>query len=76
MKTFSRGPWDIVVMGDSRVLRGVSPGAMEAALPGCRVFNFAYNSGSLTPEMLLHSPRFTPVYSTGGVWIFRINPPS
>lgn len=32
--------------------------------------------GNLTPEILLRSQRFIPVYSTGGVWIFRINPPS
>jgi hypothetical protein len=57
IKTFARGPWDVVVMGDSRVLRGVSPTAMESVLPGCRVFNFAYNSGSLNPEMYRSAER-------------------
>lgn len=50
-KTWATGPWDVVVMGDSRVLRAVSPSAMAKALPGRRIFNFAYNSGGLNAEM-------------------------
>jgi hypothetical protein len=36
--------YDLVVCGDSRVLVGVSPAAMEGVLKGCRIVNFTFNS--------------------------------
>ena len=39
------GPqFDMVVAGDSRVYRGVSPAAMEAVLPGTRIANYAFSA--------------------------------
>ena len=59
--------FDAVVAGDSRVYRGVSPGAMETQLPGMRIANFGFSACALTrpyleaTEALLdpHSPRPT-----------------
>ena len=59
--------FDAVVAGDSRVYRGVSPGAMETQLPGMRIANFGFSSCALTKpyldavESLLdpHSPQPT-----------------
>lgn len=50
-KTFSPAKYQIVVMGDSRVYRGVSPEIMEKNLPGMKVLNFGYSNGGLNPEM-------------------------
>ena len=44
-------PCEIVFLGDSRVLRGVSPSAVAQVAVGARISNFAWNSGSLNPEM-------------------------
>jgi hypothetical protein len=46
------GAYDIVLVGDSRVNRGVSPAAMKAALPAKRIVNYAFTSIALTPEYL------------------------
>jgi len=56
-KTHSTHVHDIVVLGDSRVYRGVSPEAMAPLLPGYRIFNFGYSSGSLSPRMLSEAER-------------------
>ncbi|OPY10232.1 MAG: hypothetical protein A4E68_00006 [Syntrophaceae bacterium PtaB.Bin095] len=54
-KTHSKNTYDIVVLGDSRVYRGVSPETMKDVLPGYRIFNLGYSSGSLSPLMLAES---------------------
>lgn len=50
-KTHLRTDPDLIVIGDSRTLRGVSPSAMAEPLPQLRIFNFAYNAGGLNREM-------------------------
>lgn len=50
-KTFAPEDYDMVIMGDSRVYRGVSPETMETQLPGLKILNFAYSNGGLNPEM-------------------------
>ncbi|MDO9171518.1 MAG: hypothetical protein Q7W29_06775 [bacterium] len=50
-KTHLRTDPDLIVIGDSRTLRGVSPSAMAERLPQLRIFNFAYNAGGLNREM-------------------------
>jgi len=50
-KTFAPEKYEIVVMGDSRVYRGVSPEIMERNLPGMKVLNFGYSNGGLNAEM-------------------------
>lgn len=50
-KTFAPKAYDVVIMGDSRIYRGVSPLAIEKALPGLKVLNFGYSNGGLNPVM-------------------------
>ena len=50
-KTFAPARYDVVIMGDSRVYRGVSPAIMEAKLKPLKVLNFGYSNGGLNPEM-------------------------
>ncbi len=50
-KTFAQSRYDVVLMGDSRVYRGLSPEVMQDELPGLRILNFAYSNGGLNPTM-------------------------
>lgn len=50
-KTFAPAAYDIVIMGDSRVYRGLSPESMKTQLPGLKILNFAYSNGGLNPEL-------------------------
>lgn len=50
-KTFAPPKYNVVIMGDSRVYRAVSPEIMESHLPGLKVLNFAYSNGGLNPTM-------------------------
>jgi hypothetical protein len=57
LKTHNRSKFDIVLVGDSRVYRGLSPEAMEDVLAGCRIFNFGYSAGGLNPVILSEAER-------------------
>lgn len=50
-KTFAPSKYNIVLMGDSRTYRGVSPLLMEEELPGIKILNFGYSDGGLNPTM-------------------------
>ena len=50
-KTFAPPNYNVVIMGDSRVYRGVSPEIIEMRLPGLKVLNFAFSNGGLNPTM-------------------------
>lgn len=50
-KTFAPAVYDIVIMGDSRIYRGVSPAEMEKQLPGKKILNFGYSNGGLNTDM-------------------------
>lgn len=52
LKTHNNDLQDIIILGDSRVYRGVSPEFMRKNLPGHRILNFGYSSGSLDERML------------------------
>jgi len=51
VKTHFSGPCDMMLLGDSRLYRAVSPAAMQTVLPGYRILNFGYSSGGLNPIM-------------------------
>ena len=50
-KTFAPAKYNVVLMGDSRVYRGLSPEIIELHLPGLKVLNFAYSNGGLNQTM-------------------------
>jgi hypothetical protein len=45
MKAQGMSRYDMILMGDSRVYRGLSPQAMEEVLPGERILNFGFSGG-------------------------------
>ncbi len=51
LKTHGKARFDMILMGDSRVYRGLSPQAMESVLAGTRILNFGYSGGGLDPVM-------------------------
>jgi hypothetical protein len=57
-RKYAAGPeHDVVVGGDSRVLRGVAPEEMQAVLgPGVRIANFSYQGTGLTSAYLGRLP--------------------
>lgn len=44
--------YDIVIVGDSRVYRGVSPEVMERIITRARIFNFGFSSAQLETTLL------------------------
>lgn len=50
-KVFASSEYDIVIVGDSRIYRGVSPEEMQSILTGYRILNFGFSSGGLNPEI-------------------------
>jgi hypothetical protein len=50
-KTHYRPAYDVVMMGDSRMYRGLSPWVMSCVLPGWRILNFGYSYGGLNSVM-------------------------
>lgn len=50
-KTFAPSNKTIVLMGDSRVYRGLSPDIMQKELPTFKILNFGFSNGGLNPTM-------------------------
>ena len=50
-KTHQGPDYTAVIIGDSRALRGVSPGEMSAELDGTKIFNFSFHAGGMNKEM-------------------------
>ena len=50
-KTLSNQKYNVVLMGDSRVYRSLSPELMRTHLPDQKILNFAYSNGGLNPTM-------------------------
>ncbi|NOZ46835.1 MAG: hypothetical protein GXO79_08630 [Chlorobi bacterium] len=47
LKTYTKTKHNLIILGDSRAYRGVSPEAMHKILPGIDIFNFGFSSGRL-----------------------------
>lgn len=52
LKTHSEKKYSLLLCGDSRTYRGMSPQAMKKVLPDFSIYNFGYSSGSFSPFML------------------------
>lgn len=51
-KTHAPQHYDIVVIGDSRIYRGISPEAIASAVQGAEVLNFGYSSAGFSNRYL------------------------
>jgi hypothetical protein len=52
-KAFRARTCDMILAGDSRVMKGISPAAMEKVLPSMKIYNFGFDHNAYTREYLL-----------------------
>jgi hypothetical protein len=52
-KAFHAWTCDMILAGDSRVLKGISPAAMEKVMPSTRIYNFGFDHNAYTKKYLL-----------------------
>lgn len=50
-KVHTKKKFNMLVLGDSRVYRGVSPEAMNKIIPNIKILNFGFSSGILNKEL-------------------------
>lgn len=50
-KAIAKPKYDIIVMGDSRVVNGISTEVFDSVLPGFRSLNFGFSNGGLNSQM-------------------------
>jgi hypothetical protein len=75
-KTFAPSVYDIVIMGDSRIYRGISPEIMEKILPGKKILNFGYSDGGLNPGMFEAAEKKLSAKSQGSLIVLGVTPNS
>lgn len=51
-KTHTRERFDIVLIGDSRLYRGVAPSVMRSVFPNMKILNFGYSSAGMSGQLL------------------------
>jgi hypothetical protein len=74
LKTHGKARFDMILMGDSRVYRGLSPEAMETILSNYRIFNFGYSGGGLDPMMYAAAERRLDPRSDHKSIVFGVTP--
>jgi hypothetical protein len=75
-KTFAPAVYDIVIMGDSRIYRGISPEIMEKILPEKNILNFGYSDGGLNPDMFKAAENKISQNSRNPVIVLGVTPNS
>ncbi|MGE5427542.1 MAG: hypothetical protein ACM3O8_06570 [Methylococcaceae bacterium] len=73
-KTFAPNQYDVVLMGDSRTYRGLSPSVMEKALPGLKVLNFGYSNGGLNKVMFKAAQKKLSPNNANKVIVIGVSP--
>lgn len=56
-KVHSGKKFNMIVIGDSRTYRGISPMAMNKSIPGIRINNFGFSSGILDKEIFTEAEK-------------------
>jgi hypothetical protein len=74
LKTHGKTRYDMILMGDSRVYRGLSPEAMESILTDYQIFNFGYSGGGLDPVMYAAAERRLDPGSDHKAIVFGVTP--
>jgi len=76
LKVEWNGIADVVLTGDSRVYRGLSPEKFSDALNNCRVLNFGFHSAGYSPEYLAGIHRVVDPQSCCPIIVMGITPHS
>ena len=56
-KVHSKKKFDMIILGDSRVYRGISPQAINKILPKIKIDNFGFSSGILNNEIFMEADK-------------------
>jgi hypothetical protein len=75
-KAFNAQRYDMVLAGDSRVLKGLSPTAMRSVFPGARIYNFAFDHNAYNREYLVATEALMDKSSTRKTIVLGITPQS
>ena len=75
-KTFAESKYDIVIIGDSRAYRGISPAEIRKYFPNKEVLNFGYSSSRLSGLLLEQAEKKLSTNSNEKILIIAITPNS
>ena len=73
-KTFSGRNYNIILMGDSRTYRGVSPQIMHKILVNYKILNFAYSNGGLNNFMFREAEKHLSTKSKNKIIVLGVTP--
>ena len=74
LKTHAKTRFDMILMGDSRVYRGLSPEEVESILSSYRILNFGYSGGGLNSVMFAAAERRLDPRSMQKSIVFGVTP--
>ena len=74
MKSEWKSEADVVLLGDSRILRGVSPAAVQDTLVDARVLNYAFNALSYTESYLEKAEELLDAASSNPIMVLGVTP--
>lgn len=75
-KTHTKKKFDIVLIGDSRLYRGLSPDAMKKEMPNFDILNFGYSNGGLHEPLLSEAAKKLDEESTKKIIVIGVTPAS
>lgn len=73
---FLKPQYNVVLCGDSRVYRGISPTAMNSALPDFKIVNFGYSAGGLDRLMLKSAEALLDPEAKSRIIVLGVTPSS
>lgn len=76
MKAQNKSKYDVLIVGDSRTYRGVSPAEMSKILRGLRIYNVAFSAGGLNPEIYDLADRMLDTSSKERIIVLGVTPGS
>lgn len=75
-KTFAPAKYDIVIIGDSRAYRGISPSEIKKLLPDNEILNFGFSSSRLSSLLFEQAEKKLSVKSKNKTIIIAVTPNS
>lgn len=73
-KVFPGKKFNMLILGDSRVYRGLSPGDMQSGLPGLSIHNFGFAAGGLNSEMYIAAEKLLDKQNMPNLVLLGITP--
>jgi hypothetical protein len=74
IKAKNPNKYNIIVLGDSRIYRGISPYTLEEQLQGMKAFNLGFSSGGLNKEMFKAAEKMLDKDSPHKILLLGVTP--